>query len=372
VLELEGELAGLSGTLEDVGVEAVLLNGDEVRSALAHGFAFSFSAVVELPRGQVPRALGAMESAGWQWMRPGGDARYFRRGVVVRIRARGLRRRDHGSLAKGRFGFAEPEAKVAEGEPQGSLGPLPFDPGGPRRTGSIGAALGLAAEAMAALDTWRLRTQESEFHGVRVQYGPGVFSFQLITERLADAVLARLPQGPGVRFVEVGTGTGAVALSVAQERLDVEVLATDVSLRALGWARRNRRRLGIHNVRLAHGSLLAPVPPDWHGHVATIAANLPLGLPHKAVELRGVRGWPVGTATGPGADGLGLVRALARDARDVLAPGGHLQLHLLSRQALWIAKYLDELGYQAEIPPDASKQPYAVEVPARWPGPTPT
>jgi methylase of polypeptide subunit release factors len=75
----------------------------------------------------------------------------------------------------------------------------------------------------------------------------------------------------------------------------------------------------------------------------------------------------VGTATGWGADGLGLVRALVRDARGVLAPGGHLHLHLGGDQGAWIAPYLDELGYTAEIPPDSPRRP-TVEVTARWPG----
>jgi len=102
--------------------------------------------------------------------------------------------------------------------------------------------------------------------------------------------------------------------------------------------------------------------------VAAIAANLPLALPAMSVELSGVLGWPVGTATGPGADGLGLIRALARDARHVLQPGGRLHLQLQGQHGPWLAPYFDELGYEAEIPADAAKRG-TIEIAARWPGP---
>jgi release factor glutamine methyltransferase len=368
VLELEGELVELGRKLDEAGVEAVLLNGDEVRPALAHGFAFSFSALIEVPPAQVPRALGTMESAGWQRLSSEGQARYFRRGVVVRV-VRRRRNIDRGPVAKGRLGFAEPTATVAAGDPKGSLGPVPFDPGGARQGGLIPAARQYAAEALTALDTLRLRTRERDFHGRPIQHGPGVFGFEPIAEKHADAILARLPSPPtDVRVVEVGTATGVVALSVAKTRPDVDILATDVSLRALGWARRNRRRFGVRNVRFAHGSLLAPVPAAWRGRVQAVAANLPLALPALSVELNGVAGWPMGTATGPGADGLGLIRALARDARGVLAPGGHLHLQVNGQHGPWLAPYLDELGYEVEIPADAAKRG-TIEIAAHWPGP---
>jgi len=367
VLELEGELAELAKKLEAAGVHAALLNGDEVRPALAHGFAFAFAAEIEVAPDQVPRALGTLESAGWQRMRSTGEARYFRRGVIVRItRRRGSNR---GSVAKGRLGFAEPAVKVAGGAPKESLGPMPFAAPGSRQGGLISAARQYAADAATALDTLRLRTRERDFHGLPMQHGPGVFGFETIAEQHVDAILDRLPtEGTNIRFVEVGTATGVVALCVARERPDLEVLATDVSFRALGWARRNRRRIGVRNVRFAQGSLLAPVQASWRGRVAAIAANLPLALPAMSVELSGVLGWPVGTATGPGADGLGLIRALARDARHVLQPGGRLHLQLQGQHGPWLAPYFDELGYEAEIPADAAKRG-TIEIAARWPGP---
>jgi release factor glutamine methyltransferase len=277
----------------------------------------------------------------------------------------GLRRRALDPIVKGRLGLPEPESNVTAGKPEGSLTAQAFDAVAPLRKGSIGRALGLAAEGLTVLDTARLRTREREFRGLPVQYGPGVHAFEIALEGLVDGVLARLPGGEAQPLViDMGTGTGILALSIARERPDAQVLATDVSLRALGWARRNRRRLGVRNVRLAQGSLLGPVPTDWTGRVAAIVTNPPMALPAHAVELRARYDWPVGTATGPGADGLGLVRALARDAREVLAPGGYLHMEMLGHQGPWIAKYLDALGYEADIPSTGAY----ISVAARWPG----
>jgi len=60
-----GHLVSLAETLTSAGVDAVLLNGEEVRDVLTHGFAYSFAARVEVPLPQIPRAMGAMEARGW-------------------------------------------------------------------------------------------------------------------------------------------------------------------------------------------------------------------------------------------------------------------------------------------------------------------
>ncbi len=283
VLELEGQLAGLAETLKAVGVDAVLLNGDEARPALAHGFALSYLALIEVPRAQLPRALGAMEAAGWRPVPHAAGARYFRQGVVAHVRPRSsaagltrLRWRSLGPSSRDDWDYPSPRARWKRESREGPLSPQPFDPGGtgPNRTGSIAEALTLAAEGMTILDTLRLRTREREFRGLPVQYGPGVHAFETALEALVDGVLDRLP-GAAARplVVDMGTGTGILAFSVARERPDVRVLATDVSLRALGWARRNSRRLGVRNVQFAQGSLLAPVPKAWHGRVAAIVSQ---------------------------------------------------------------------------------------------------
>jgi release factor glutamine methyltransferase len=95
------------------------------------------------------------------------------------------------------------------------------------------------------------------------------------TEHVVEAALS-LPFG--VRVVDVGTGSGAIALALKDERPDLDVWATDVSLDALEVARANALRLGLE-VRFAHGDLLADV-----SDVDAVVSNPPYVNPHDAVS----------------------------------------------------------------------------------------
>ncbi|HEX2046093.1 MAG TPA: class I SAM-dependent methyltransferase, partial [Gaiellaceae bacterium] len=99
----------------------------------------------------------------------------------------------------------------------------------------------------------------TRFAGIEVDSGAGVFLPVSFSEALLTAAHERLTERhPTV--VDVGTGCGAVALALASARSDAAVHGIDVSARALRWARRNGRRLGIPNVRFRRGSLLDPLP----------------------------------------------------------------------------------------------------------------
>lgn len=94
------------------------------------------------------------------------------------------------------------------------------------------------------------------FRHLDLEVGPGVLVPRPETEHLVEWAVEHLPRG--VRVVDVGTGSGAIALALKQERPDLDVIATDVSAEALRVARANARRLGLH-IGLAEGDLLAGV-----------------------------------------------------------------------------------------------------------------
>jgi release factor glutamine methyltransferase len=95
------------------------------------------------------------------------------------------------------------------------------------------------------------------------------------TELLVEAGLAALRAAPGAVVVDVGTGTGCLALSLAAERPDAVVHATDVSEAALGIARENARRLGLlDRVHFHQGDLLGPVRSLW-GSIDVVVSNPP-------------------------------------------------------------------------------------------------
>ena len=123
------------------------------------------------------------------------------------------------------------------------------------------------------------------------------------TEHLVEAAL-ELPAG--ARVVDVGTGSGAVALALKDERPDLEVIATDASTDALDVARANARRLGL-DVTLLEGDLLAPVT----GPVDAVVSNPPyVGEDERSRLPADVIGHEPSEALFAGRDGLDLIRRL--------------------------------------------------------------
>ena len=128
------------------------------------------------------------------------------------------------------------------------------------------------------------------------------------TELLVEIGLAV----PGGRVVDVGTGSGAVALALAFERPDLEVWGTDVSPDALAVARDNAQRLGLERVRFVHGDLLEGVP----GPVAAVLANLPYVAEGSELAPEIERYEPAG-ALFAGPDGLEVIRRMVDGAAEV-------------------------------------------------------
>jgi release factor glutamine methyltransferase len=208
------------------------------------------------------------------------------------------------------------------------------------------------------------------FGGLDLGVPRGVFVPTAASERtfeLARRVAMR--SSPPTRrrqvIIDVGTGVGAIALAIARAFPQSLVYGTEVSSPALRAARRNRARLGLRNVRFAFGSLLSALPASLGGGVDVIVANVPYLPPDRFAEV--ARVFPEGTAKGTGADGLGLMRELARAARVFLRPGGCLVVQLADFQWPAVAIETARLGYDA--PQLASRQgPGPVAACLSWPG----
>jgi release factor glutamine methyltransferase len=123
------------------------------------------------------------------------------------------------------------------------------------------------------------------------------------TEHVVEAALG-LPTG--ARVVDVGTGSGAIALALKDERPDLEVFATDISADALDVARANALRLGL-DVKFVLGNLTAGLEVD------AVVSNPPY-VEQGAVLMREV-GYEPPLALFGEIDGLGVIRRLVRDAR---------------------------------------------------------
>jgi release factor glutamine methyltransferase len=115
---------------------------------------------------------------------------------------------------------------------------------------------------------------EQQFRGLTVRVGPDVLVPRPETEVLVDAVLEVLAQEHAPVVVDVGTGSGAVALAVKQERPDARVVATERSEPAAEVARGNASRLAL-DVGVFTGDLLSPLPRDLAGAVDAVVSNPP-------------------------------------------------------------------------------------------------
>ena len=152
----------------------------------------------------------------------------------------------------------------------------------------------------------------TRFHGLTFLTDPGrVFSPRPATEKLVDAALDRIGDGPA-RVADVGTGSGAIAITLALLLPTVEIWATDTCASALSLASTNAERLGAQ-VHLVHGDLLEGIPHD----LDLIVANLPYLSP----DTPGYEDEPAKAVFSTG-DGLDHYRRLFAAAADHLAPTG--------------------------------------------------
>jgi release factor glutamine methyltransferase len=189
-----------------------------------------------------------------------------------------------------------------------------------------------------------LAPSRTRFASIDVDGGPGVFVPRRMSEALVGAAEDAMPGGSGPLALDVGTGSGAVALALAHRLPDASVHGVDSSEEAIGWARRNASRLGLHNVRFHQGSLLDPVPPELAGRVHAIVSSVPYVRPGRWGERD-----RYGAIEGSGSDGLDLLRTLARDALGFLAPGGRLVLQLGADQWPTFSGELEGLGYRVGV-----------------------
>lgn len=203
------------------------------------------------------------------------------------------------------------------------------------------------------------------FRRLELRVGPGVFIPRPETELVAERALARLPRA-GV-LVDVCTGSGAIALSVADERPDARVLATELSPAASQWATSNRDSLRLR-VEISQGDLFAPLPSELAGCVDVVVSNPPYVDPGERSMLPGdvVDHEPPEALFAPG-EGTSVISRIASDAPAWLRPNGWLVLEIAETQGSDVRRVLEEHGFaDVSIAPDLTGRDRIAE--GRWPG----
>ncbi|HAT3918281.1 TPA: peptide chain release factor N(5)-glutamine methyltransferase [Kluyvera ascorbata] len=180
-----------------------------------------------------------------------------------------------------------------------------------------------------------------EFWSLPLFVSPATLIPRPDTECLVEQALARLPQRP-CRILDLGTGTGAVALALASERPDCQLTAVDYIADAAALAQRNADHLGITNVTIMQSDWFSALSPQ---RFATIVSNPPyIDEQDEHLSQGDVRFEPK-TALVAGDSGLADLAHIVNQGRDWLEPGGYMLLEHGWRQGAAVRALFTSAGY---------------------------
>jgi release factor glutamine methyltransferase len=181
-----------------------------------------------------------------------------------------------------------------------------------------------------------------EFWGLELAVTPDVLIPRPETEALVEFALSKLREDRPLRVLDLGTGSGAIALALAHERPCAAVVGTDRSPAALDVARANAVRLNVGNVEFINADWYRGAPP---GPWDLIAANPPYigaGDPHLAEgDLR----FEPAMALSPGGEGVVALREIIGGARNHLANGGWLAVEHGYDQSAVVQQLFRDAGF---------------------------
>jgi release factor glutamine methyltransferase len=186
-----------------------------------------------------------------------------------------------------------------------------------------------------------------EFRGLHMLARPGVFVPRESSEFLAEQAVRRLRHRRAPVAVDLATGSGPVALSIANEVKGAEVYGTDLSPQAIALARRNARKLRLH-AHFLRGDLFGALPPLILGNVDVLTFHPPYvgrrelrELPDEVVKFE-----PVMSLTDHSPRGMGLIERAALESWDWLRPGGWFLVEVSSDRSRQVATILRRAGYR--------------------------
>lgn len=184
-------------------------------------------------------------------------------------------------------------------------------------------------------------TGEKEFWSMILIVSPATLVPRPETEVLVDQALQRIPQAENISVLDLGTGSGAIALVIARERPHCDVTATDVSDAALAVARENANRHALPNIEFLCGDWTAPVADRLFDLIVTNPPYVPSDDP----DLENLKYEPQ-LALAAGDDGLDAIRRISVEAKSVIRKGGALLIEHGANQKEELARILSGDGWQ--------------------------
>ena len=185
-------------------------------------------------------------------------------------------------------------------------------------------------------------TGHGEFFSLELKVTPAVLIPRPETERLVEFALERIASDGACRVLDLGTGNGCIAISIAKHRLLARVIAVDNSAAALAVARDNAQRHAVANLELLES--------DWFGALAgqrfdAIVANPPYVAAGDLHLKQGDLRFEPATALAAGADGLDCIRLIVASAPQYLNHGGWLAFEHGYDQAARCRELLAQAGF---------------------------
>lgn len=215
----------------------------------------------------------------------------------------------------------------------------------------------VAAEAIGDLIMRRLQGEPLQyvlgnwgFRYLLLHVDPRVLIPRPETEQVVEAALSILKYETRPLVADLGTGSGAIALSIANEHPSALIYGTDASRDALDVAQQNLEQLDHQKqarVRLAMGDWFGALPVEMKGKFDMIISNPPyIGTGEAEVVEEQVAGWEPHSALFSGPEGLDDIEKLVMEAPAWLKPRGTLIVELAPQQAEAVAERARSLGYQ--------------------------
>jgi release factor glutamine methyltransferase len=204
-----------------------------------------------------------------------------------------------------------------------------------------------------------------EFWSLPFKVRRGVLIPRPETELLVELALAIIPADQRGEIADLGTGSGAIGVSIAKERPQCRVFATDLSPEALAVARENAALNSVRNMRFALGDWFAAVPDDQLFDL--VVSNPPYIADRDSHLDQGDLRFEPRMALVSGPHGLDAITRIVDQCRSRLKPGGQLLLEHGYRQAHAVAEILGRFGYSA-ITAHPDLQGHWRAMTASWPG----
>ena len=203
---------------------------------------------------------------------------------------------------------------------------------------------------------------QKEFYGLPFEVCPDVLIPRPDTEHLVELALERLPAEGNVRLVDVCTGSGCVAVSIAANHPKAQILATEIDSKAASVAQKNIERHGLAGrIQLLQGDLLEPCAGQ--GLFDMVVGNPPYILAEEIQKLDSdVKDHePILALVGPGTDGLDCHRRVLAQATSEIKEGGYVLLEIGYDQAKAVeAVRVPGWSFQ-KVHPDLSGHPRVAE-----------